>query len=100
MRGAVDLGVIRDVEEQDGLVFGKSDKVSLPTAIWDTVGVVSLLASLIAGSILGVVISLVGLLLSFREECFLFYQGVLLFVSFFETICIRSGSTMLDCDHS
>lgn len=63
MIATVDMAVVRDMEKQEGLAFVKSGKASLFTAVWDTVSVISLLASLITGSISGIVVSFVGLLL-------------------------------------
>ncbi|MET3560640.1 hypothetical protein ABID39_001348 [Bartonella japonica] len=63
MMPTVDIAVVRDIERKDGLAFVKSGKASLFTLVWDTVSVISLLASLATGSILGGVISFVGLLL-------------------------------------
>ncbi|MCZ2159083.1 hypothetical protein NPX99_07425 [Bartonella sp. 220] len=60
---AIDMAVIRDAEEQDGLAFGKIEKVSLFAAFWGGVGFISVLSSLLSSDLIGVVASLLGLFL-------------------------------------
>ncbi|EJF86564.1 hypothetical protein ME1_01402 [Bartonella vinsonii subsp. arupensis OK-94-513] len=60
---AIDMAVVRDSEGQDGLAFGKTEKVSLFTAFWGGVGFISVLSSLLSSDLIGVVASLIGLFL-------------------------------------
>ncbi|EJF83302.1 hypothetical protein [Candidatus Bartonella washoeensis] len=59
----VDMAVIHDVEGQDGLAFGKTEKVSFFTAFWGGVGFISVLSSLLSSDLIGIVASLIGLIL-------------------------------------
>ncbi|WP_348602659.1 hypothetical protein [Bartonella tribocorum] len=61
---AADRAVIYGAEEQEGVPFGKVEKVSAfsGSAFWGGIGVVSLLAALCCGDIIGTVVSLVGIL--------------------------------------
>ncbi|WP_273719123.1 MULTISPECIES: hypothetical protein [Bartonella] len=60
---AADRAVIYGVEKQDGVSFGKVEKVSAfsGSAFWGGIGILSLLASLWGGDILGTVVSLLGI---------------------------------------
>ncbi|WP_455476371.1 hypothetical protein [Bartonella sp. B17] len=62
----MDMAVIRDTGEQDGLAFGKVEKVSLfkqYAGVWGGVGVVSLLTTLLVGDLPNILVALLALLL-------------------------------------
>ncbi|WP_455465738.1 hypothetical protein [Bartonella sp. B39] len=59
----VDKAVIRDDEGQGGLAFGKIEKVSLFTAFWGSVDILSLLSSLLSCSTPTALIAIISLLL-------------------------------------
>ncbi|UNE53595.1 hypothetical protein [Bartonella machadoae] len=68
--GAIDMAVIRDTEGQDGFAFGKTENVSLFKAFWGGMGFILCLSSLLAGDLIGVVVSIIGLLfLSYKCFC-------------------------------
>ncbi|WP_419196327.1 hypothetical protein [Bartonella grahamii] len=60
---AVDSAVIQGVEKQDGIAFGKAEKVSAfsGSAFWGEIGIFSLIASLCIGDVFGAVVSLLGI---------------------------------------
>ncbi|ACS51757.1 hypothetical protein [Bartonella grahamii] len=60
---AVDRAVIQGVEEQDGIALGKVEKTAAfsGAAFWGGIGILSLLASLCVGDVLGAVVSLWGI---------------------------------------
>ncbi|WP_273758655.1 hypothetical protein [Bartonella sp. AU55XJBT] len=64
---AVERAVIYGIEEQDGVAFGKIEKVSAYSGnvFWGGIGVFSLLASLCVGDIVGTFISLLGIFCTF-----------------------------------
>ncbi|WP_375637765.1 MULTISPECIES: hypothetical protein [unclassified Bartonella] len=59
----VNRAVIQGVEEQDGIAVGKAEKAAAfsGSAFWGGVGILSLLASLCIGDVLGAVLSLWGI---------------------------------------
>ncbi|WP_208436236.1 hypothetical protein [Bartonella phoceensis] len=60
---ALDRDVIHNLEGQNEFTFGKVEKVSAfsGTAFWGGIGVLSLLASLCVGDMVGAVVSLLGM---------------------------------------
>ncbi|WP_375659306.1 hypothetical protein [Bartonella sp. MR30HLJHH] len=60
---AVDRAVIQGVEEQDAIALGKAEKTAAfsGAAFWGGIGIISLLASLCVGDVLGAVVSLWGI---------------------------------------
>lgn len=60
----VDSAIIYGVGEQNSVAFGRAEKVSAysGSAFWGGIGIVSLLASLCCGDIVGAVVSILGML--------------------------------------
>ncbi|EJF82261.1 hypothetical protein MCU_01581 [Bartonella elizabethae Re6043vi] len=59
----LDRAAIYSFEEQDGVAFGRAEKVSAYSGniFWGGIGVFSLFASLCVGDIVGTVVSLLGI---------------------------------------